>query len=221
MKRFLAFLLLPLLLISGENSLAPPVNDVWFEYHIEPTQYWPIPNSSPHFTTAWYEEIILPYCYYPQGNIRGIEFYIVHNTISQIRFENVGNGLTGSPTTWDRVNHQVKFYIDEGPFIDSLLGINSFTEGGGSHTVWSPFDGTIDGQGPSGFTSPKSFKKNYTRNNFNLAAALAWINGPRKPGFTVRVEGRTRFLFDCPEDLWVMQLLEQTSVDLRVRYILE
>jgi len=221
MKRFLAFLLLPFLLTSGGNSLAPPANDVWFEYHIEPTQYWPVPNSSPHFTTAWYEEITLPYYYYPNGTIRGIEFYIIHNTTHQIKFENVGPNLSGWPTTWDRVNHQVKFYIDEGPFIDRLLGVNYFTEGGGSHTMWCTFDGTIDGLGCSGFTSPKSFKKHFSRDTLTLAAALDWINGPRKPGFTVRVEGRTRFLFDCPEDLWVMQFLDHNSVNLRVRYILE
>jgi len=221
MKRFLAFLLLPFLLTSGGNPTIPQINDVWFTYHIAPTHYWPVPNSAPYYTNEWYEEITLPYYYYPNGTIRGIEFYIVHNTIHQIRFENVGNGLSGWPTTWDRINHQVKFSIDEGPFIDRLLGVNSFTEVGGSHIIWSPFDGTIDGQGPSGFTSPKTFKKHSSRDSFTMAAALDWINGPRKPGFTVRVEGRTRFLFQCPEDFWVMQLLDLTSVDLRVRYILE
>ena len=101
------------------------------------------------------------------------------------------------------------------------MAVNSFSEGGGAYTIWSPFDGAIDGTGPSGFTSPKSFKKNFSRDVFNFDPALDWINGTRKPGFTVRVEGRTRFLFQCPEDLWVMQLLEQTSVDLRVRYLFQ
>jgi hypothetical protein len=221
MKKLLAFLLLPFLLISGEPPHIPPINDLWFTYHIEPSNYWPVPNSAPHYTTAWYEEIILPYLDPLVGNLRGIEFYIVHNTIHQIRFENVSPNLSGWPTTWGRVNHQVKFYMGEGPFIGRRMGVNSFSEGGGAYTIWSPFDGTIDGKGPSGFTSPKSFKKHYSRDSFTMGPALDWINGPRKPGFTVRVEGRTRFLFQCPEDFWVMQFLDHNSVQLRVRYILE
>jgi len=221
MKRFLALLLLCLPGASDGKPHNQPVNDVWFTYHIEPTQYWFIPHSAPHYTNEWYEEIILPYYPYPQGNITAIEFYIVHKTISQIKFENVSTNISGWPTTWDRVNHQVKFFIDEGPFIDRLMGVNSFTEGGGSYTIWCPFDGTIDGRGCSGFMSPKSFKKHYSYDRFTMRSALDWVNGPRKPGFAVRVEGRTRFLFQCPEDLWVMQLLDDNSVDLRVRYILE
>ena len=221
MKAFLALLLLCVPVASGGNPHTPPVNDVWFEYRIQPSLYWPVPNSAPHYTTEWYEEIILPYYPYPQGNITAIEFYIVHNTISQIKFENIGNNLSGWPTTWDRINHQVKFYINEGPFLDRLLGVNSFTEGGGSHTLWCPFDGTIDGQGCSGFMTRKSFKKHYSYYSFSNQLALDWINGPRKPGFAVRVEGRTRFLFQCPEDVWVMQFLDLNTVNLKVRYILE
>ena len=221
MKRFLAFLLLPFLLSFGGNPHIPPINDLWYEYHIEPTHYYPLPNSAPHYTNEWYEEIILPYFYDPNANLASIEFYIVQNTIHQVKVENIGNNLSGWPTTWDRINHQVKFYLNEGPFIDRLMGVNSFTEAGHSTTIWCPFDGTIDGQGCSGWSSRKTFNKHSSRYNFDMRPALDWMSGPRKPGFSVRVEGRTRFLFQCPEDLWVMQLLDLNSVDLRVRYILE
>ena len=221
MKRFLAFLLLPFLLTSGGNPTIPQINDVWFTYHIAPTHYWPVPNSAPYYTNEWYEEITLPYYYYPNGTIRGIEFYIVHNTIHQIRFENVGNGLSGWPTTWDRINHRVKFYINEGPFLGRLLGVNSFSEGGYAYTVWCPFDGSIDGAGCSGWSSPKTLNSHHSRDSFTLAPALDWINGSRKPGFTVRVAGHTRFLFQSPEGFWAMQLLDRTSVSLKVRYLLE
>ena len=226
--RYLTMLLLLCMPGSGEgapfqggNPPAQPSHDLWFDYHIEPTMYWPVPNSSPHFTNEWYEEITLPYFDPLVGDLRSIELYIIHNTTHEIRFENIGPNLSGWPTTWDRVNHQVKFYIGEGPFIGRRMGVNSFTEEGGAYTIWSPFDGTIDGQGPSGFSSSKSFKKHFNRESFTFDPALDWINGPRKPGFTVRVEGRTRFLFQCPEDLWVMQLIDDNSVDLRVRYIYE
>jgi len=106
--------------------------------------------------------------------------------------------------------------------MDRILGVNSFTEDPGhSFTIWCPFDGTIDGRGCSGWMSPKLHKKHFSYYRFTNQMALDWINGPRKPGFSVRVEGRTRFLFQCPEELWVMQLLDDNSVDVRVRYVLE
>jgi len=221
MKKLLTFLLLSFLLMSGGNPHTQPVNDLWFTYQIQPTNYWPIPNSAPIYTNEWYEEIQLPYLDPSVGTLRGIEFYIVQNTEFQVRFENLDTNITGWPTTWDRINHRVKFYINEGPFLGRLLGVNSFSEGGYAYTVWCPFDGSIDGAGCSGWSSPKTLNSHHSRDSFTLAPALDWINGSRKPGFTVRVAGHTRFLFQSPEGFWAMQLLDRTSVSLKVRYLLE
>jgi hypothetical protein len=221
MKKLLALLLLCVPVASGGHPTSPPIDDLWFTYHIEPTQYLPVPNSAPHYTNEWFEEIELPYIDPAYATLRSIEFYIVQSTEYQIKFENLDNNITGWPTTWDRVNHQVKFYLDEGPYVHSNFGINSFTEGGGGYTVWCPFDGTIDGKGCSGWSSPKIINAHFSRDVFNVPVVLEWINGHRKGGYKVKVEGRTRFLFNCPEALWVMQFIDNNSVDLRVRYILE
>ena len=89
MRAFLALLLLCVpASLSGGISNQQPINDVWFDYHIEPTQYWPVPNSAPHYTNEWFEEIELPYVDPAYATLRAIEFYMVQHTEYQIKFEN-------------------------------------------------------------------------------------------------------------------------------------
>ena len=216
MKYLVAFLLLVGSTFAGERT---------YTFDLGPRQSVPTTHPPEYYVQQWgaggTDIIELPYLSPSIGDLQEIRITIEQYVEYTFHYEMIHPQWCFSHLNyWGRVNHRIS--IEDPNALASGVhnwAINSFTQGGESFIIWTPFDGLLDFGGPSGYSSPGKIVGMHTSTDRLSGSDLDYYNGDRKGTFSLEVKGLTRFIFLSNEPLWIMGMTDYTWACIRVEYI--
>jgi hypothetical protein len=209
MKYLIAFFLLISSVFAGERT---------YTFDLGPNQSIPATHPPTHYVQKWTDTIELPYLPPSVGDLQHIDITIEQYTETMFHWELIHPQICHSAVNeWKRINHVVRLVDPNIPAFHNW-GVNSFTKAGTTCIAQTPFDGLLDFNGPSGFTSNKHIGINTSYHRIT-GSDCDYYNGNRKGPFTLEVRGRLRFQFESGEPVWIMGITDYTWTRIKVKYI--